>query len=242
MEPRRNCARLASVAEAPVHLIPHRRRRRHRPHRSSPFYEAEVEDVVLVLGGVQIQKHTRRLYVWRSNLTEGAPEDQVFQRLEPILVDSQQPQIRLTVRVNEIYTVTTLSTGRKGSHDSQRAGTAAGGGDLTMPLPYSDDFEAPSYRLYQPPKLFYDRQGAWEIDTSRHGRAGRVMRQVTNTTPVCWGSCGYNGTTFEGPLTALGPAWGDSHYAAGMSISFDVFLEAEARLELRLGRAHGVQL
>ena len=70
----------------------------------------------------------------------------------------------------------------------------------------------------------------------------RVMRQVTNTTPVCWGSCGYNGTTFEGPLTALGPAWGGSHYAAGMSISFDVFLEAEARLELRLGRAHGVQL
>ena len=88
MEPRRNCARLASVAEAPVHLIPHRRRRRHQPHRSSPFYEAEVEDVVLVLGGVQIQKHTRRLYVWRSNLTEGAPEDQVFQQLEPILVDS----------------------------------------------------------------------------------------------------------------------------------------------------------
>ena len=67
-----------------------------------------MEDVVLVLGGVQIQKHTRRLYVWRSNLTEGAPEDQVFQQLEPILVDSQQPQIRLTVRVNEIYTVTTL--------------------------------------------------------------------------------------------------------------------------------------
>ena len=80
-----------------------------RPNnRSSPFYEAEMEDVVLVLGGVQIQKHTRRLYVWRSNLTEGAPEDQVFQQLEPILVDSQQPQIRLTVRVNEIYTVTTL--------------------------------------------------------------------------------------------------------------------------------------
>ena len=80
-----------------------------RPNNSSsPFYEAEVEDVVLVLGGVQIQKHTRRLYVWRSNLTEGAPEDQVFQQLEPILVDSQQPQIRLTVRANEIYTVTTL--------------------------------------------------------------------------------------------------------------------------------------
>ena len=84
------------------------------------------------------------------------------------------PQVRLTVRANEIYTVTTLGTGRKGSHESQKA--KPGG----LPLPYSDDFEAASYRLYQPPKLFYDQQGAWEIDVSRHGRMGRVMRQVTS--------------------------------------------------------------
>ena len=65
---------------------------------------------------------------------------------------------------------------------------------------------------------------------------------MTNTTPVCWGSCGYNGTSFTGPHAEFGPALGDAQYAAGMSMSFDVFLEAEATLQLRLGNAHGVVL
>jgi galactosylceramidase len=65
-----------------------------RPNNnSSPFYETEAEEVTLVLGGSVILRH-KRLYVWRSNLTEGAAEGEVFRQLEPIAVDPQRPQVR----------------------------------------------------------------------------------------------------------------------------------------------------
>ena len=214
-----------------------------RPNnQSSPYYQTEDENVTIIFGSLEhqlLKRNGKKLYVWRSNLTEGASEANVFQQLAPIVVDvdvAVNPQISVSVHVNEIFTLTTLSTGRKGSHKSQQ--TKPG----PLPLPYRDDFEGFDYRLYQPPKLFYDQQGAWEIDVSRHGRPGRVMRQVTNSTPVCWGSCGYNGTVFTGPWSEFGPALGDEQYASGMSMSFDVFLEEEATLQLRLGNAHGVQL
>ena len=99
--------------------------------------------------------------------------------------------IRFTVRPEEIWTLTTLHIGAKGSPTTPPPPPKA-----SFPLPYIqifDDEHAPS-----PPKFWYDQMGAWEIASEAHGSNNQVMRQVSPVWPACWGYSCTGPTTFFG--------------------------------------------
>ena len=187
---------------------------------SNPPSTPEDEEVVLVLGG-SFKKAAAAaggaLQVWYSNLTsandEGTnpPDSQLFQKLAPITVGADGT-VKLTVKVQELYTLTTLTTGGKGAHTVPAAADFA--------LPYTQSFDGES--IPAPPALWYDQMGAWEVaaDPSElpdngNGNNNQVMRQVVPVWPQCWGySC-------TGPTTYFGP----SSFRAGTALSVDVRLE-----------------
>lgn len=154
------------------------------------------------------------LQVWYSNLASGngfrenPPDSQLFIQQDslPVAADGI---VTLRVKPDEIFTVTTLTTGGKG--------TAQSPAPAPFELPYEQDFDDESESA--PPRLWYDQMGAWEIQESPHsdGR-GKVMRQVVPVWPICWGySC-------NGPTTFFGPS--DLH--GDVNISFDVYLDDAA--------------
>jgi galactosylceramidase len=96
------------------------------------------------------------LQVWYSNLTDandGNPnknpaDSQMFQQLAPISVGADG-KVELTVRPDEVYTLTTLTTGRKGAAASGIPAPAP----LSLPYMQSFDNEPTS----SPPALWYDQ-------------------------------------------------------------------------------------
>merc|ERR1712048_1501720 len=135
-----------------------------------------------------------QLFVWYSNLTSGnaegvnPPDEQLFQKQGTVKVGADG-SVRLSVKVEELYTITTLSSGGKGGARSPPA--------TAFPLTFKQTFD--DEKINAPPKIWYDQMGAWEIQPSptKDGR-GNVMRQVVPVWPACWGySC-------AGPTTYFG--------------------------------------
>jgi len=154
------------------------------------------------------------LQVWYSNLASGngfrenPPDSQLFIQKDPIVVHSDG-LVTLSVAPDEIFTLTTLTTGGKG--------TAQSPAPAPFELPYAQNFDDETESA--PPRLWYDQMGSWEIQDSPYndGR-GKVMRQVVPVWPICWGySC-------NGPTTFFGPS--DLH--GDVTISMDVRLEQAA--------------
>ncbi len=186
---------------------------------SNPESDPEDEDVVIVLKGSFLKAVTekkRTLQVWYSNLTSGngegvnPPESQLFQKRSPLSVGADGT-VRLKVKLEELYTITTLRTGGKGQAQSPEA--------TAFPLPFKQTFDDET--LSAPPKIWYDQMGAWEIQASPYsdGR-GRVMRQVVPVWPACWGySC-------TGPTTYFGANLdGELRQAGELKVSLDLRLE-----------------
>lgn len=138
----------------------------------------------------------------------------MFQKLAPLRVSADTQTVSLTVRPNEIYTLTTLTTGAKGA---AKAGIPAA---APMALPFTQSFDDESDSA--PPALWYDQMGAWEIQQGAGLAAGdKIMRQVVPVWPQCWGySC-------TGPTTYWGPQEG-SVLGAGVTVAVDVMVEAAA--------------
>merc|ERR1719410_2689524 len=185
---------------------------------SNPESDPEDEDVVIVLKGSflkAVKDNKRTLQVWYSNLTSGnavgvnPPDSQLFQTLSPLSVD-KDGAVHLRVKVEEIYTITTLQTGGKGQARSPAA--------VDFPLPYKQTFDDES--LSAPPKIWYDQMGAWEIQASPYGDGrGQLMRQVVPVWPACWGySC-------TGPTTFFGANIGSDLQGGELKVSLDLRLE-----------------
>jgi hypothetical protein len=111
---------------------------------------------------------------------------------------------------NEIYTVTTLSTGGKGNHSVPAA--------APLSLPYTQHFD--DEVVSAPPRLWYDQMGAWEVHAASTG-TGNVMRQMVPIWPACWGYSCNGPTTYFGPADTLQP---------GTNLSFSILLEDDAEL------------
>merc|ERR1711957_82418 len=186
---------------------------------SNPESDPQDEDVVITLKGsflTAITEKKRTLQVWYSNLTssndEGVnpPEEQLFQKLPPLSV-AVDGTIRLKVRVEELFTITTLQTGGKAKVQSPAK--------AAFPLSYKQSFD--NEKLSAPPKIWYSLMGTWEIQASPYsdGR-DQVMRQVVPVWPSCWGySC-------AGPTAYFGSGIGsDLHDDGELSVSMDVRLE-----------------
>ena len=126
---------------------------------NNPKVSVAAEKVVLVLKGkVLAAAKAKGLHIWRSNLTsandEGAnpPDDQVFIKVAPPLPIAADGSIEIEVAPEEMYTITTLPGGQKGSHPSQAQPKAP------FPLPFTQNFD--SEAVSSPPAFWYDQVGA----------------------------------------------------------------------------------
>ena len=146
--------------------------------------------------------------MWYSDLSQDVgphsnPElGRVFQKLAPLAVSSTGTVTLPMMKADEIYTLTTLKTGRKGAHTSVNESSGSG-----LPMPYHQSFD--DEQLNKPGKLWYAQMGAWEVQDVARPRSvssdwldlataatipgeelesGRELRQMATTWPNCWAS------------------------------------------------------
>jgi hypothetical protein len=120
-------------------------------------------------------KGGKTLQLWTSDLNSGndegvnPPDKQLFVRGGKMVVASDGT-VRITLAPETMATITTLSTGSKG--------TAASPPSAPFPIPFSQSFD--DERVSAPPRFWYDQMGAWEIQSvPRSGApANLAMRQV----------------------------------------------------------------
>ncbi|CAL1533497.1 unnamed protein product [Lymnaea stagnalis] len=141
---------------------------------SLPWFNVEPEEVTLTLNGSFA--HITEMNVWYSKLGFGNEENTTvfFKKLDNIKFVNGQA--KLSLQLDEVYTLTTLKKGQKGSYPDPPP-------PKPFPLPYKDDFE--SYSLYQEPFNLAQQSGSFEI--VKVGQ-NQVVRQMVLTMPIYW--CG----------------------------------------------------
>eukprot|EP01052_Picozoa_sp_SAG31_P012275 SAG31_NODE_714_length_12645_cov_15.347760_8_plen_518_part_00 len=189
---------------------------------ANPPMLVSAETVTLTLKGALLAaSKARGLHVWYSNLSSSndagrnPPEGQLFQKLgTPPPVDSSG-SMKLQVHPEEIYTITTLHSGHKGTASPSPPAQP-------FPLPFRQDFDHEA--ISAPPAFWYDQMGAWEVQADADPRqpGNRLMRQVAPVWPECWG---YQCT---GPHSYFGPKTFNASGPNGFRISIDVRLESDA--------------
>jgi galactosylceramidase len=192
-----------------------------------------AENATFVLKGAFLAAATRvgKLQVWYSNLAPAVAHEpdpnELFLQKMPVTVDPADGTFTVFVQPSEIFTITTLTTGRKGNHTIPPA--------QGMQLPYLQNFE--NETLHAPPRIWYDQQGAWEIHDSGDATRGKVMRQMVNIWPVGWHG---EGPQMHGPTTYFGPGDPKSTFVKpGVKIAFAIFLEDDAELSMVVGEPAG---
>jgi galactosylceramidase len=151
-----------------------------------------------------------QLYVWRTQFAwDGMTQlnSTFFEQLAPInIIDGS---FTLSVNPDELYTLTTLSTGNRATIPPPPPNTP-------FPQHYSDNFD--QYQVNSEAQYFADQAGSFEIFATNSSR-GNVMRQSVPTLPICW----------EGdyaPYSVIGDVtWSDTFVSADVMIevSFNTF-------------------
>ncbi|WP_084557573.1 ricin-type beta-trefoil lectin domain protein [Hamadaea tsunoensis] len=163
---------------------------------------------VTVSGGLS----TGTVHVWSTDMGSSNPADYFVKQAD---VTPSGGTYSLTLQPNRIYTVTTTT--------GQGKGTAAGPATSSLPLPYSDDFDA--YATRSEAKYFSDMQGSYEVRPCVAGHGGQCLQQVAPVRPINW-------QDDSDAYTLVGdPAW--SNY----TVSVDVDLQQAGTVTL-LGRAN----
>ncbi|XP_025093998.1 galactocerebrosidase-like isoform X1 [Pomacea canaliculata] len=137
-----------------------------------PAYSVTAQNATISLAGsfATIQQ----LNVWYSKLDFVNRSSILFENLQPLKVVNSQ--VTLSLGIDEVYTLTTLSTGQKGQYNPSPP-------SQPFPLPYSDNFE--SYQLSQEPFNLAQQTGSFEIVQS-DALHGKVVRQMMLQRPVAW--------------------------------------------------------
>ena len=198
-----------------------------RGRNPRPENATAAENATWVLKGAFLAAATRaggKLQVWYSDLSQGNDSPSLFVKKQPLDV-SASGSFSLFLQQNEIFTVTTLTTGKKGNHTIPPA--------RPMRLPYLQSFE--NETEHAPPRFWYDQQGAWEVHDSGDPEHGKVMKQMATVWPVGW-----HGPPHAGPTTYFGP--GDPQNTIvkpGIKLSFSIKLEEDAQISLVVGEPAG---
>uniref|UniRef100_UPI00358E1542 galactocerebrosidase n=1 Tax=Myxine glutinosa TaxID=7769 RepID=UPI00358E1542 len=118
------------------------------------------------------------LYVWYSKLKYDGSQSVLFQQRSPVKVD--RGTFSLQLGVDEIYTVTSMATGRHGQHPDPP-------GPRPFPVLYKDDFDV-GYPQFSEAPNFADQTGVFEYFTnlSDPGPHTSTLRQVITTRPITW--------------------------------------------------------
>ncbi|XP_076461147.1 galactocerebrosidase-like isoform X1 [Babylonia areolata] len=137
-----------------------------------PAYDVVPQTMDIQLGGSF--GNIPQMEQWYSKLGFSGQPTTMFQARQP--VQFKNGMASLTLGVDEVYTLTTLTRGHKGQYPAPPP-------SKPFPLPYTDNFE--SYALYQEPYNLAQQTGSYEIvrgDASH----GQVVRQMVLQTPVHW--------------------------------------------------------
>eukprot|EP00026_Physarum_polycephalum_P003123 Phypoly_transcript_03132.p1 GENE.Phypoly_transcript_03132~~Phypoly_transcript_03132.p1 ORF type:complete len:773 (+),score=122.26 Phypoly_transcript_03132:204-2522(+) len=138
---------------------------------SLPSYTVTPQNVTFqIQGGLATNKP---LYVWYTHLNQ-SQQNIYFEQIKTITPENGQ--FTLELDLDSVWTVSTLTGQKKGSHPTPPAAT-------DFPKDYSDNFEG--YTVGQEANYFADQTGVWEI---YKGNTSLVMRQQVVVGPIEW--CG----------------------------------------------------
>uniref|UniRef100_A0A671L4N7 Galactocerebrosidase n=1 Tax=Sinocyclocheilus anshuiensis TaxID=1608454 RepID=A0A671L4N7_9TELE len=122
--------------------------------------------------------HLTDLQVWYSKLDFETKKDTLFQRSSPIKVYNGSFTLKLDV--DEVYTITTVNTGQKGTYPESP-------NSRPFPKNYSDDFTIDNPPFSEAP-YFADQTGVFEYfrNSTDNGSHAFTLRQVVTERPVTW--------------------------------------------------------
>ncbi|GFO19227.1 galactocerebrosidase [Plakobranchus ocellatus] len=138
-----------------------------------PAYDVSAQNITITLKGSFAP--VSQLNVWYSKLGFNGSANQMFQKQKPLVL--KNGQAKLTLGLDEIVTLTTLTTGNKGSHPTPP-------GPKPYPLPYSDNFEA--LQVAQEPLNLAPQVGSFEVVQSQNASHNHVCRQTVLHPPIKW--------------------------------------------------------
>ncbi|KAG8449014.1 hypothetical protein GDO86_015904 [Hymenochirus boettgeri] len=144
-----------------------------------PDYNVSAQTATFYLQGSF--SNLRMLQVWYSSLDINNTKLVMFKKLPP-----------LKLGVNEVYTITTLLTGQKGSFPDPPK-------SKPFPLKYKDDFNVRNPPFTEAP-YFADQSGVFEYftNTSDPGDHVFTFRQVLTQRPISWASDAYQAISVIG--------------------------------------------
>ncbi|XP_049626524.1 galactocerebrosidase [Suncus etruscus] len=148
------------------------------------------------------------LQVWYTRL--GQPTSKyLFSQLDSLwLLDSSGANFTLELKEDELFTLTTLTTGNKGSYPLPPKSEP-------FPQVYADDFNV-DYPDFSEAPNFADQTGVFEyfVNTEDYGEHRFTLRQVLNQRPITWAADASNTISIIGDYS-----W------SNLTIRCDVYIE-----------------
>ncbi|KAM3594242.1 uncharacterized protein V6R79_004709 [Siganus canaliculatus] len=146
------------------------------------------------------------LQVWRSQFNFKTGKPSFFEKLLPLkLVDGS---FTLNLAEDEVYTLTTITTGQKGSYPDPPS-------SAPFPKVYKDDFDVRSPPFSEAPN-FADQTGVFEyyINMTDPGPHVFTLRQVLTERPITWA------TDADQTISVIG-----DYQWENLTVTCDVFIE-----------------
>ncbi|XP_052070764.1 galactocerebrosidase-like isoform X5 [Mytilus californianus] len=138
-----------------------------------PNFNVTLQNITLQLKGsfAKIDK----MALWYSRLGYDGGQTEMMQYTGQ--VDVKDGKINLNPYPDMVITLTTLTTGQKGSHPEPPP-------DKPFPFPYTENFE--EYNDTEQPKYMAQQLGCFEVHKSTDSSHGNVLRQMVLEQPVYW--------------------------------------------------------
>ncbi|XP_071392189.1 galactocerebrosidase isoform X2 [Centroberyx affinis] len=149
----------------------------------------------------------KALQVWRSKFDFKTKKPSFFEKLTPLkLLDGS---FTLSLAEDEVYTLTTITTGQKGRHPDPPP-------SARFPRIYKDDFNVPNPPFTEAPD-FADQTGVFEyyINLTDTGPHVFTLRQVLTQRPVTWA------TDADQTISVIG-----DYQWENLTVTCDVFMES----------------
>ncbi|XP_062584696.1 galactocerebrosidase-like isoform X2 [Saccostrea cucullata] len=140
-----------------------------------PPYSVKPQNITLQLKGTYA--NISSLYLWKSSFqfAPNSSKSDFFRSSGQVKVIGGI--LKISLNVDEVVTITTVSTGQKGLYPNSPD-------DKPFPLPYSDNFNG--YAENVEPNLFAQQVGVFETRKSDDPSHGMVLTQVVTFPPIYW--------------------------------------------------------
>ncbi|ESO98297.1 hypothetical protein LOTGIDRAFT_159095 [Lottia gigantea] len=168
-----------------------------------PLYDVSPQNVTFHLNGSYA--NIKQLNVWKTKFGFYVQNSTIFQQSSPVMVDGQG-MITLSMGVDEVVTLTTLTTGQKGLYPEPPA-------SQPFPLPYTDDFER--YNISGDAYNLAQQTGAFDVVEYQ---GNKVLQQMVLEEGVK--GCGIDAQNTS--LTIIG-----NYYWTDISIQVDFLVAGE---------------